>query len=181
MKYRISGLLLLLILFQNPQSLNGSDSKVPGFPIHDFYLSHTLVEYNQETQSLEISIKAFTDDLEEALKNLGAPRLDLGLETEHEDAEKLLFAYLKASMVWEMEGKRLNLSYIGKEAMMDATWCYLEIKNVDANTPLKLKYTLLTESFKKQINMVNIFFKGEKQTLRFDARKRESTISLRQE
>ena len=104
----------------------------------------------------------FIDDLEEALRQLGADKLFICTEKEHEDAEKFILNYLNQSFTLEVNDKEVEYEFLGKEISKDlaATWVYLEVQNVTSLESLKVKYNLLTEVFDDQKNIIQI--KGPK-------------------
>jgi hypothetical protein len=147
------------------------------FSAHDFYLSLTEINHNTENKSLEVSVKLFTDDLMLALENAGAPRMELGTESEPPAANEFIEAYLQSHLSLIVNGKSINYTYLGKEAELDATWCYLEVENVRKVKTLQVKNTIFLDEFESQTNMVNTFINGRKKsglarngsaTLKFD-------------
>lgn len=147
------------------------------FSAHDFYLSLTEINHNAETKSLEISVKLFTDDLSLALERSGAPKMELGTENEPPEANEFIEVYLQKHLSLSVNGKSINYIYLGKEAELDATWCYLEIQNVRKVKTLQVKNTIFFDEFDSQTNMVNTFIDGRKKsglarngnaTLKFD-------------
>ena len=46
--------------------------------VHEFHVSHTTLRYNNDNQSIEITIKVAVEDLETALREKGAKDLNVG-------------------------------------------------------------------------------------------------------
>lgn len=126
---------------------------------HPFYLSVTEIDYNTDNQSLEVSIKLFTDNLNQAVKqqksNLHAS----------EDADVELQRYLKEKLSVVVNGKPVEFEFLGKEEMPDVTWCYLEGKNIPAIKTIKVKNLMLLEVFDSQKNIVHLDIAGRKKSL----------------
>jgi len=61
---------------------------------HEYYVSICDIEFNSESNTLEITLKLFTDDLENTLQQ-GKSRLYLGEDGESATADSLLESYLK--------------------------------------------------------------------------------------
>jgi hypothetical protein len=147
--------------------------------LHPFYVSVTEINHNPEAASLEISIKMFADDLEDALQQRFGETMHLGLEDEHPDADVYLALYLKDELQIEVDGQPVTFAYLGKDANLEAAWCFLEIKNVPAPREVQVRNTLLTELFETQKNMVHVRIGGETQSMLLQRRKLSDTASFR--
>lgn len=131
---------------------------------HDFYLSLTEVNHNIDNKTVEISVKIFTDDLALVLQKSGAPKMELGTENEPPEANELIESYLQSHLEVSINGKPINYTYLGKEAELDATWCFLEVENVRKVQTLEVDNTIFLEVFESQTNMVNAFISGRKKS-----------------
>lgn len=131
---------------------------------HEFYLSLTEINYNEEDKTLEISIKLFTDDLAQALKMAGAPEMEIGTDREAPEANEYIERYLQSNLKLLLNGKSINYIYLGKEAELDATWCYVEVENVKKVQTLEVQNSIFVEVFETQTNMVNTFINGRKKS-----------------
>lgn len=134
------------------------------FSAHEFHLSLTEISHNTENKTLEISIKLFTDDLLTALQQTGAPKMELGTENEPPAANEYIESYLKRHFKLTINGKPTDFTYLGKEAELDATWCYVEVKDVKKVQSLEVENNFLLEAFNDQTNMVNLNISGRKKS-----------------
>ena len=134
------------------------------FSAHEFHLSLTEIRHNSESRSIEVSIKLFTDDLLVALEQAGAPKMELGTENEPPEANELIESYLKAHFKLMVNGKPTKFTYLGKEAELDATWCFVEVKDVKKVQTIEVQNTLLLEAFDDQTNMINLNINGRKKS-----------------
>lgn len=133
-------------------------------PAHDFHLSLTEVVHNAESKSLEISVKLFTDDLAVALLKNGAPKMEIGTDREPPQANELIENYLRRNIKFVVNGKPVEFKYLGKQAELDATWCFLEVKSVPKVHAIEISNTLLLDSFEDETNMVNLNIGGRKKS-----------------
>lgn len=133
-------------------------------PLHDFHSSVTQIDYNENGRSLQITVRLFTDDLCVVLENAGAPKMELGTENEPPSANEYLEAYLKKHLAFQVNEKPVTFNYLGKEAQLDATWCYVEIEKVGNLRKLEIENTLMLSVFEDQVNMVNLNIKGRKKS-----------------
>ena len=134
------------------------------FSSHDFHLSLTEIDHNAEKKTLELSIKLFTDDLLVALQQAGAPKMEIGTAAEPPAANEHIENYLKKHFKLTVNGKPVAFVYLGKEAEMDATWCFVEVKNVVKVKSLQVENSCLLEAFDDQTNVVNLNIDGRKKS-----------------
>lgn len=132
--------------------------------LHDFHSSVTQIDHNAKAQTLEITVRLFTDDLSLALEQAGAPKMELGTEAEPPEANEYLEKYLQKNLSFSVNGNETSFKYLGKEAQLDATWCYLELKRITSIQKLEILNTLLLSSFEDQTNMVNLNINGRKKS-----------------
>ena len=137
---------ILLILFSCSAWLN-----------HEFYVSITEIRYNAGTERFEVSMRIFPDDLDRALLERTGIHTRLATELEHMKADSLLMLYLLEDFSLEVNGKDLELSYLGKEPESDAIWCYLESSQMPDPEKLTVRNTILTEYLPDQVNIIQVY------------------------
>jgi len=132
--------------------------------MHEFHLSLTEIKHNSDNKSLEIAIKLFTDDLTVALQQAGAPKMELGTEAEPPQANEYIESYLKTHFKLTVNGKQTEFIYLGKEAELDATWCFVEVKDIRKVQFIQIENSFMLEAFDDQTNMVNLDINGRKKS-----------------
>jgi hypothetical protein len=134
--------------------------------IHDFHTSLAEVQYNASERVLEVSLRVFTDDLEDALlRENGGKAIRV---TDAGTADPFIKNYLaKNFSVIDGGNRRRPINLLGKEITVDVTWIYFEIKDIDNLSGKRLQNAVLTEVFDDQINMVNLITPSGKQTFLF--------------
>ena len=147
---------------------------------HDFHLSKAEVHYNEQNQSLEISLHIFVDDLELAMIELGMENPNFSTSYEHVKADSLLAAYLADHFSVTVDGHRVNFTFLGKEDGEDLTaiWCYLEGKNIPSPKRIRVQNRLLLDLFDDQKNIVAFTSATKNEFILFDHKKQEITIKL---
>ncbi|WP_239020893.1 DUF6702 family protein [Pontibacter arcticus] len=154
MKY--SGLMLALLF-----------SCLLGFPAvaHDYHASITDVKYNGRTQSLEVAVRVFTDDLENALSQ--RTKSKVVYQANSEKTNLYLANYLQANLAFELtKGKPLKYKFVGSEEEADAVWIYLEVPVQQAQlAQLYVKNAIFTEIFGDQMNIVNVNYKSKTESV----------------
>ncbi|WP_299985125.1 DUF6702 family protein [uncultured Pontibacter sp.] len=127
---------------------------------HDYHASITDARYNPRTQSLEVAVKVFMDDLENALslRNKSTVRY-----SQAPQVQQMVQDYMGATLSFELEkGKPLKHTFVGAEQEADVVWVYLEVPVKTQNlTHLYVRNVVLQELFNDQMNIVNLDYKGK--------------------
>ena len=135
---------------------------------HDFYVSICQIEQNPAKQTLEISIKVFTNDLEKALDNSYKKKFNLGEPSEIKETNTLLFDYIRQNLSIKVNGQPVVFTFIGKEEESDAMWCYLQVQKVSSLKTIWVQDKILTEVYERQSNIVNVMRNKEVKSLLLD-------------
>ncbi len=130
-------------------------------PQHKFYLSVTEIRYAQEEESLQIAIKLFTDDLEQALTNQFKQEIRLSQNNLSQADLKRIGAYLIEHFEIKVNGKIVQADYLGSENQLDATWNYIEIKHIRRINKLEITNSLLLSEFDEQVNILNFIYQNK--------------------
>ncbi len=75
---------------------------------HEFYLSVTEIEYNNEKQSLQIITRVFIDDFEDVLNERYGAGLQLSEEAEEGAVAENISKYLKQKLRLQVNGKNFS-------------------------------------------------------------------------
>lgn len=133
--------------------------------LHDFHASVTQMQYNAKTKAFEISVRVFTDDLEEALSRGAAAKVHLGPNDKN---DQIIEKYIRSHFGYVSPQKQIkSIDYVGHEPEVDANWLYLEMPYAEPFQGGLLKQNVLMEVFDDQVNMVNIQYQGQKKTFVF--------------
>lgn len=133
---------------------------------HDFHSSLAQVQYNPQTQSFEVSLRVFTDDLELALARMsGKERVVVEVNS---TADPLIEQYLKQHFALLNAQKQRQLAtFVGKELETDVTWIYVEIPMPENTAGIGIQNSVLTEIFDDQVNIVNFRYGNVDRTFLF--------------
>lgn len=124
--------------------------------LHPFFVSVTEVHHNSKEKTLEISCKTFADDLEKAIDNTAKVKLDLFNIKDSAIAEKGVSDYVKKHFLVKVDGKPLQLEFVGFEREGDALWSYYQVTNVPSVKKMEITNTILHEISTDQINLMHI-------------------------
>lgn len=143
---------------------------------HPYYLSLCLIDFNQQEQSLEISVKIFTDDLILALSEQGHDKLFLGEEKEDPQAKEYICNYIKQKLNFRINTNEVQLNFVGKENEKDVVWTYFIINNVKSLNEFEVECNLLTDVIENQSNVVQVNNSIETKSLLLNAEKTKGYI-----
>ena len=106
----------------------------------------------------------FIDDLELALKPIAGDTLKICTRKEKESAEESIHAYILEHFIIEINGQKINPTFLGKEPSDDlaAVWCYLEVEGIPAFSEISVTNNIMIELFEDQKNMTNIQLNKER-------------------
>ena len=77
-----------------------------------------------------------------------------------------------------LNGKRVNLGFLGKEQEPGVTWCYLESGKVDYPSELKVYNSIMTELYPTQSNIVHIQVEKQRKSLLLGTGKPSGTVEF---
>lgn len=128
---------------------------------HPFYISLTDIRYNDAEKTIEIAQKIFWDDLERGLGETNNTKVDFLNPSSPEKLKKMIETYVLKHNQIIINGKKVELHFLGYEIEEDATWIYIEGKNVALPKSVDIRNSILIEQFEDQQNIVN-FYVGKK-------------------
>ncbi|MCY1722202.1 hypothetical protein OU798_17745 [Prolixibacteraceae bacterium Z1-6] len=143
---------------------------------HPFYVSICQVDFNSKTQSLEIALKVFADDLLQGLEKEGKTKLYLGEERENPKTDQYIFDYLKSQINFAVNNEKVQYNFIGKELENGVVWMYFEVENVSRLNTFEVENTLLTEVIESQNNIVQVNKNGVIKNLLLNKNKTFDTL-----
>ena len=152
------------------------------FPFHDFHVSHTTFYYNDESKSMEITMKVAIEDLKKSIENGYSKKIDDLLDTqEKKNIEKLIIEYFRSNLILSADKNKQEYQWIGKEASdnLHDIYLYFEIPNYDKNENLEsitIKNTLFFDLYSYQTNIVLIELIDRKYNLTFTVNNYIQTI-----
>jgi hypothetical protein len=135
---------------------------------HPFFVSVVEINHNATEKTLEISVRIFTDDFENTLNTrFPGNKVDLYHPTKGA-TDSLMSRYIREKLNLKVNGKQMNMTYIGFERVEESIWCYMEIDNVPVVNQLHVSNKLLYEYKKEQINMQHVTVGKERKSYKLD-------------
>ena len=134
----------------------------------DFFSSMTKVDYIDGSKTLKFTTKMNTSHISDAIK---INRSTAGFEAE-------VKKYVNNNFDVYVNNSPKNLTFTGSQVSGETVWVYFETDDVSDISSLKIKNTILLSAFPKQINLVNIAYKGNQRTMNFQRGKEVNEVSF---
>lgn len=133
---------------------------------HKFYISVTNVDYSEKDKAVQIITRVFVDDMNAVLKERYGIQTKLGTDKETDKDLEYLKKYLRTKFVVEINGKKVDYTFIGKKYDTDMLICYLEVPNVPLGNLKKIaiENEVLTDIYDDQQNVVHFKINGTKKS-----------------
>ena len=138
------------------------------FKDFDFFSSMTKVDYIDGSKTLKFTTKLNTTHISQAVK--------IDPNTAAFEAE--LKKYINNNVDISVNGNPKILTFTGSQVNGESVWIYYEISNVSEISKLRIRNNILISQFPKQINIMNITYKGILRTVNFQKGKETSEIDF---
>jgi len=126
------------------------------FVLHKYYVSVSEIVYNSRSNQLEISLKVFNDDWQNALDfKLGSP-VYLGSKNEFVAIDSLVNVYINDNFKVRINDVDMEITILGREIEGEYTWLYMYVNDVPNIISIEIINTVLTEVFEEQRNVVQL-------------------------
>jgi hypothetical protein len=140
---------------------------------HRFHVSNSQIAYNRTAQSVEIIVRVFADDFQNAISKHAGREVRLDRPEDWKDKVKtaLIVSYLNDNFVLKTKaGRPVKLMWVGMEGMADMFWIYVEGRMPGGLAGAQLRNHLHCELFDDQVNVVTVKFSGKQVGLMFESK-----------
>lgn len=141
---------------------------IMSFAVADFYSSMTKVDYLEANKTLKFTTKMNTSHISDAIK--------INPNTAGFEAE--VKKYVNNNFDLYVNGNAKVLTFTGSQVNGESVWVYFESAGVTDISTIRIKNTILLSTFPKQINLVNIAYKGNQKTMNFQRGKEVNEVSF---
>ena len=136
--------------------------------LHPFYVSVTQIEQNQQTKTIQVSVRIFFDDFENALAKKYKTDVDILKPADHKKTDRLIADYIAEHLKIKANNKLLVLKYVGYEIEEEAAWCYFETDKQEQVQSFTIVNNILYEQHPTQINMIHAIVRGKRKSSKLD-------------
>lgn len=134
----------------------------------DFYSSMTKVDYVEGSKTLKFTTKMNTGHISNAI--------NINPNTAGFEAE--VKKYVNNKFTVSVNGTPQRLTFTGSQVNGESVWVYFEAIEVSGINSLKINNSLLLETYPKQVNIVNIAYKGNQKTMTFQRGRETNEVSF---
>ncbi len=127
---------------------------------HPVYVTVTEIEHNTKENTLEISCKFFTDDLEKTLRQNYKTHVDLQDAKYKAAMNNLIANYVSSHLKLQVNDAAVNLHYVGYEIIEEGVYAYFDVHISPSLKKLKIHQDLLFEFQQQQLGIVHVKDKG---------------------
>ncbi len=136
--------------------------------LHPFYLSVTEIEQNAKDKTLEVSCKIFTDDFERTLRLQNKGTIDLLHPKDKSAMNTLVSAYVKKHLLMTVDGRSVDLQFIGYEEQEEGIESYYQVNNIAAVKKIDIIDNILFEYKKEQFSIIHVTINGTRKSTKLN-------------
>ena len=139
------------------------------FFVHDFFVSVSYIEYDDQRNAIEAHKKIFFDDFEKTLKKQSLNEDFDILKSDRNLVDGYINDYLSNNIEFVINDKQYDFDYLGHEYEDGIINCYFEINKIKKIKKIKIKDTSLFEIFEGQENLIYFQANQKLTTIRLKA------------
>jgi hypothetical protein len=145
---------------------------------HVFYISVARVKWNGQHERLDLSVRIFTNDLEQAIQAKGGPELKLWTEGAHPESDRHIADYLVSRLRFRVNGRDATLEFVGKADALDATACFFQIRGIKTVRFIEVENRILIDLFDAQTNVMQFEVGDSKKFMNLDRSLYRETVKF---
>lgn len=135
-------------------------------PMHPYYVSVSEIRIDTLSKNVNVSVKLFTDDLQDAVYRINKVPVDFNKQSDNQKI--MLENYFKERFKITIGAKVIPLSFIGYEVEEEATWCYLEFKPLNSFGKVIIVNSLLYDFLPNQTNLIHCYYNQNRKSYKLD-------------
>ena len=90
------------------------------------------IDHNATDKTLEITCKTFWDDFESILSKVNKSKVDLVSDKDTAGNNKKIFEYIRSHLQITVDGKPVQMSFVGYEKEDVVVYSYLQVDNISS-------------------------------------------------
>ena len=136
--------------------------------LHPFFVSVIEINHNAKAETIEISVRVFTEDLEKTLRKYTPGKIDINTPTDKAFIDKQISNYISQKLHIKINGKPVSFSFIGYEIQKESAWSYFEIAKIPEVKKLEVDCNMLYDYESSQTNIFHVKSKGTEKSWKLD-------------
>lgn len=129
---------------------------------HTAYSTFTRIDWNHNDSSIELVMQTHSHELETKLSLLSGERLSFLDDKDFYKLQAAMSPYARESITIRIDGKNIDLDYIGMENQNQTIFVYLEANWPTPPKTIEFMNTMLLDDLPGQINSVMAVVNGER-------------------
>lgn len=146
--------------------------------LHPFFVSVIEINHNPKEASVEISVRAFAEDIEKTIQKYTTRKIDMLSPADPVFLDSQISSYINQKLRLKVNGQPVALKYLGHELQKESVWIYLEVPKVAEISSLELDCKLLYDFAEGQTNLVNVKSKGLSKSYKLDYPKNVASFNF---
>lgn len=134
--------------------------------VHPLHISVTDITLDEKERELEIMVRVFADDLEQAIRTEKQNKNLSFVSAGSADIDKLAWEYMKPRFKLSIDGELLAVNYLGHEKDEDVFVFYIQVQPAKKFETISVTNTIITEFYEDQSNLVNVTLGENTKSLR---------------
>lgn len=135
------------------------------FSVHKYYVALTEIVHNTKSESVEMIMNVFVDDLEVALNDDFKIDAKLNTPKELKNVDDYIKKYIENHFKVTINDQAKTYTFIGKEYEADIVYFYLEITNIKTLNSIEIENSILTQHFEDQKNLIKVKANNNRKSL----------------
>jgi len=147
--------------------------------LHPFFVSMTDMNYNAKDKELEVSVRIFTDDLENSIRKYHPGiKVDVIHPANQQQMNQFVNEYIQKHLQLNINGSLVQMAFAGYEQQSESIWSYFEVKNVGTIKKLDVTNNILHDYNTNQINMLHVMVGSNEQNYKLDYPDKSTSFSF---
>jgi hypothetical protein len=140
----------------------------PAAKPHPVHIATVEIEHNAADKTLEITCKTFWDDFESILSKINKTRVDLASEKSIAENNPRVYNYMKSHLQINIDGKAMQLSFVGYEKEDVVIYSYLQADSVASVKQVNVTSSIMHDMFDDQTEIIHVIVNGKRQSTKLD-------------
>ena len=135
---------------------------------HPLHLATVEIDHNATDKTLEITCKTFWDDFETILTKMNKSRVDLTSDKSVEENNKKIFEYIKSHLQITVDGKAVQMNFVGYEKEDVVVYSYLQVDNISSVKKVTIVNSIMHDMFEDQVEIIHMIVNGNRKSTKLD-------------
>ena len=136
--------------------------------LHPLHLATVEIDHNAADKTLEITCKTFWDDFESILSKKNGSKVDLLGGKDTAGNNKKIFEYIKSHLQITIDGKPVQMSFVGYEKEDVVVYSYLQVDNIASVKKVSIVNSIMHDMFDDQVEIIHMIVNGNRKSTKLD-------------